>query len=469
MRREWILNDAEKALIKEKKMTKYVIRRQKELERQSRRASESSTSSSSEPVEEDAGDEDMLDGILSQKDADMEISEPLDAVRPSSWDSLDNFDQLFSLDLNSTDLLSSLESPDNLFDDLLKITDDDNFDCSQFSFTDEPLPSHSPSNGHSTDHQNNSIAPTVSAATTTSFEQLIESLPSRSPSPPLLPELGLPSRELLYGEKHLIEELTQACLLLQNPYQRIIDAHNENYYYGTNRTSAIFRTQYHFFRMVRMAKRLTSFRSLPSFDQVAMLKATLVEMLNIQSILMFNADRKSWRFIDDKMKSSVMVRQDLIKPFCVNFEAHQNMPKKFLNEWKNDGTIFDLLTAIILFNPRPEYHEYDKIKEEHLRYTSLLRRYLEMKYPTLTEATDCFNQLMSNIHESRQLVLDIVHFFRSFRHILQSSPLFVQVFDLKNDGQDMSTSLMAIESSNLEIANESTNAFELDLDSLQML
>ncbi len=57
-----------------------------------------------------------------------------------------------------------------------------------------------------------------------------------------------------------------------------------------------------------------------------------------------------------------MVRQDLIKPFCVNFEAHQNMPKKFLNEWKNDGTIFDLLTAIILFNPRPEYHEYDKIK-----------------------------------------------------------------------------------------------------------
>lgn len=57
-----------------------------------------------------------------------------------------------------------------------------------------------------------------------------------------------------------------------------------------------------------------------------------------------------------------MVRQDLIKPFCVDFEAHRNMPKKFLNEWKNDGTIFDLLTAIILFNPRPEYKEYDKIK-----------------------------------------------------------------------------------------------------------
>lgn len=91
-----------------------------------------------------------------------------------------------------------------------------------------------------------------------------------------------------------------------------------------------------------------------------------------------------------------------------------------------------------------------------------------MKYPTLTEATDCFNQLMSNINESRQLVLDIVNFFRSFGHILQSSPLFVQVFDLKNDGQDMNTSLMAIESSHL-IDDESTNAFELDLDSLQLL
>lgn len=76
---------------------------------------------------------------------------------------------------------------------------------------------------------------------------------------------------------------------------------------------------------------------------------------------------------------------------------------------------------------------------------------------------------MTNIAENHQLVLDIVNFFRSFENILQSSPLFVQVFDLKNDSEHKSTSMMATESSQLEITEEDPNAFELDLDSLQMI
>lgn len=76
---------------------------------------------------------------------------------------------------------------------------------------------------------------------------------------------------------------------------------------------------------------------------------------------------------------------------------------------------------------------------------------------------------MTNIAESHQLVLDIVNFFRSFAPILQSSPLFVQVFDLKNDDQEKSTSLMAIESNQLEIPEKGPNAFELELDGLQMI
>lgn len=281
-------------LIKEKKMTKYVIRRQKELARQCRSSSESSTSSS-EPAEEEAGDESILDGLFSLTD-NMEISESL-AIGFNSWDSLDTFDHLFSLDLNSTDILSSVESPDsNLFDDLLKLTNDGNLDFGQFSTFDEPM-SFTNLTNRNTDQQMFSVD-LAASTTTSSFEQLIESLPSPPPSSPFLFELGLPSRELLDGEKHLIEELTSACVVLQNPYQRIVDAHNESYYFGPNRTSDIFRTQYHFYRMIQMAKRLTTFRRLLLPDQVSMLKSSLVEMLNIQSILMYNADRQSWRFID---------------------------------------------------------------------------------------------------------------------------------------------------------------------------
>lgn len=274
-------------------MTKYVIRRQKELARQCRSTSESSTSSS-EPLEEEAGDETILDGFFPLKD-DMEISESMDTVGFNSWDSLDTFDQLFSLDLNSTDLLSSVESSDsNLFDDLLKLTDGGNLDFSQFASFDEPMSSINLTN-HDTDQQMFSAAP---ATTNSSFKQLIESLPSPPSSPSFLLELGLPSRELLDGERNLIEELTSACVLLQNPYQRIIDAQNESYYFGSNRTSDIFRTQYHFYRMIQMAKRLKTFRSLLLSDQVAMLKLSLVELLNIQSVLMYNDDRQCWRFID---------------------------------------------------------------------------------------------------------------------------------------------------------------------------
>lgn len=76
---------------------------------------------------------------------------------------------------------------------------------------------------------------------------------------------------------------------------------------------------------------------------------------------------------------------------------------------------------------------------------------------------------MTNITENGQLVLDIVNFFRSFGHILQSSPLFVQVFDLQNDSQIHNTPLMTIGSTQPEVTKESPNAFELDLDSVPMI
>ena len=59
-----------------------------------------------------------------------------------------------------------------------------------------------------------------------------------------------------------------------------------------------------------------------------------------------------------------MVRMDVIKPFCTKcgFQRHKNFPNLFRHEWKNDNIIFDLLTAIVLFTPRPGMCEYEKIK-----------------------------------------------------------------------------------------------------------
>lgn len=63
----------------------------------------------------------------------------------------------------------------------------------------------------------------------------------------------------------------------------------------------------------------------------------------------------------------------------------------------------------------------------------LLRRYLEIKYPTLAEAKESFSQLLGHIEEMRQLNADIMFFFRSYSSLLQSSPLFTQLLDLETD------------------------------------
>ena len=70
------------------------------------------------------------------------------------------------------------------------------------------------------------------------------------------------------------------------------------------------------------------------------------------------------------------------------------------------------------------------LREEHNRYTILLHRYLEMKYVTKSEASQCFNQLMNNVVEMSTLVQDVKNFFKSYGPQLQSSPLFAHIFDL---------------------------------------
>ena len=72
-------------------------------------------------------------------------------------------------------------------------------------------------------------------------------------------------------------------------------------------------------------------------------------------------------------------------------------------------------------------------REEHLRYVYLLRRYLEIKYPTIAEAKESFSQLMNDVEEMRQLNADIMFFFRSYSSLLQTSPLFTQMLDLDNN------------------------------------
>ena len=68
-------------------------------------------------------------------------------------------------------------------------------------------------------------------------------------------------------------------------------------------------------------------------------------------------------YIKDKNHVTVLIKMaDVLlgkrsksesEPICSieNYIRHQMLPKLFLYEWKTDPTIFDLLTAIVLFTP----------------------------------------------------------------------------------------------------------------------
>lgn len=121
-----------------------------------------------------------------------------------------------------------------------------------------------------------------------------------------------------------------------------------------------------------------------------------------------------------------------IEPYCTKcgYQRHRNLPNLFRDEWKQDAHIFDLLTAIVLFTPRPEYSDGTRIQAEHSRYRQLLFRYLTLKYPTITEAEESYQKLLSNVEEMFSLNDDIVNFMKSFGAKMYNSEFYNQLLDL---------------------------------------
>jgi len=54
---------------------------------------------------------------------------------------------------------------------------------------------------------------------------------------------------------------------------------------------------------------------------------------------------------------------NVIRPFCTRamWQRHKDFPSTFRNEWINDKSIFDLLTVIVLFTPRPNLTDQTKV------------------------------------------------------------------------------------------------------------
>ncbi|XP_075679882.1 uncharacterized protein LOC113789465 isoform X2 [Dermatophagoides pteronyssinus] len=275
--------------------------------------------------------------------------------------------------------------------------------------------------------------PSSSSKKSSMNKQLKQSQPSSSSSSlPLLRQISLSDDELYIPELYLIQELTSACLLLKNPYKRIQYSSllTKNPKYPCHMPHDCGIAEFFIHRLIRMSKRLGSFANLILGDQIDLLQHNIIDMLVIRSVLLYDPDREAFCFLDDKCKVSIMVDYEIIRPCCIkyDFEQHKNFPAKFKHEWKNDNIIFDLLTAIILFTPRLNQQQNEKIKEEYSRYICLLRRYLQIKYGHGNDdAKNSFQILMSLIDEMRLLAEDINQLFVRIYRVMHSFPLFMDL------------------------------------------
>lgn len=107
----------------------------------------------------------------------------------------------------------------------------------------------------------------------------------------LFRDIRCSNRELIQPERFMIKELTEACVVLHNPYKRIL-------YINSVMNHQCQIVEFYIHRLIRMAKRLSAFNQLSIASQGELLKRNLLKMLGIRSVVLYDKDREAWFFLD---------------------------------------------------------------------------------------------------------------------------------------------------------------------------
>lgn len=89
------------------------------------------------------------------------------------------------------------------------------------------------------------------------------------------------------------------------------------------------------YRIIRMSKRLTSFTSLHLDDQVQLLTFGMIEIIALYSMLCFDPEFQGWSFIDDHHKMTIKVNIDCITPCCIKYD-YKTSVKNFYNIFSHE-------------------------------------------------------------------------------------------------------------------------------------
>ena len=158
-------------------------------------------------------------------------------------------------------------------------------------------------------------------------------------------------------------------------------------------------------RVIDMAKKVRCFKSMGQHDQISLLKGGSIELLILRSVITFDKDKQQFLESGDSEETSGMTVEQLRKAENGTglFDEHMKFVKALLVDMRADQETLILLLMISLFSPdRPNLVNRLEVTEQQEKYSILLKKYLESKYP-VPIARSMYPKLLMKLTDIRNL------------------------------------------------------------------
>ncbi|KAL7636849.1 UNVERIFIED_CONTAM: hypothetical protein RMT77_012607 [Armadillidium vulgare] len=235
------------------------------------------------------------------------------------------------------------------------------------------------------------------------------------------------SSELNQAENIKITELLEASKGLNSP---LCEEPNYKDLPNPSLINVINLTEIAIRRLIKMAKKISAFKSFCQEDQIALLKGGCAEMMILRSVSAYDPDKEVWKIQQDHERFK-NIKLKVLKAASGNvYEEHKRFILSFNSEWRQDARIMALLAAVALFTPeRPNVIHPQAVRHEQSSYLYLLKRYMECKYGGCLGKTNYLKllEIISNLHtlneEHVKVFLEV--------NPQEVEPLLIEIFDLK--------------------------------------
>ncbi|CAG2165432.1 unnamed protein product [Oppiella nova] len=139
--------------------------------------------------------------------------------------------------------------------------------------------------------------------------------------------------------------------------------------------------------IVDFTKRLDGFQKLCVEDQMSLVKYGCLELNFLRSLLYFDEQTQEYRFPLTDTRTLKVSLEALKEHRMETYYPLKIFMDKFFPEWNRDQVIIDLLSAIVIMNPkRQNLTHKQSIKLEQQLYVYLLQRYLLLRYQSESES-----------------------------------------------------------------------------------